>query len=98
MHDADRLLADLRDHLARHDKRVASCSELGLPAQYRIPSPDDDDKDKPLIPDVAVLTELCENIIKAEEAPYREAWDSIWSACKRQTRVPMSRMCCPAYV
>ena len=82
MHDADRLLADLRDHLARHDKRVAFLFGAGTSCAVRIPSPDDDDKDKPLIPDVAALTELCENTIKAEGAPYAEAWDSIWSACK----------------
>ena len=88
MHDADRLLADLRDHLARHDKRVAFLFGAGTSCAVRIPSPDDDDKDKPLIPDVAVLTELCENIIKAEGAPYGEAWDSIWSACKETNQSP----------
>ena len=88
MHDADRLLADLRDHLARHDKRVAFLFGAGTSCAVRIPSPDDDDKDKPLIPDVAALTELCENTIKAEGTPYAEAWDSIWSACKETNQSP----------
>ena len=88
MHDADKLLADLRDHLARHDKRVAFLFGAGTSCAVRIPSPDDDDKDKPLIPDVAALTELCENTTKAEGAPYAEAWDSIWSACKGTNQSP----------
>ena len=88
MHDADRLLADLRDHLARHDKRVAFLFGAGTSCAVRIPSPDDDDKDKPLIPDVAALTELCESTIKVEGAPYAEAWNSIWSACKETNQSP----------
>ena len=88
MHDADRLLGDLRDHLARHDKRVAFLFGAGTSCAVRIPSPDDDDKDQPLIPDVATLTGLCENTIKAEGDQYAEAWDSIWSACKETNQSP----------
>ncbi len=88
MHDADRLLADLRDHLARHDKRVAFLFGAGTSCAVRVPSPDGDDKDKPLIPDVAALTKLCERTIKAEGTPYAEAWDSIWSVCQETNQSP----------
>ena len=88
MHDADRLLSDLRDHLARHDKRVAFLFGAGTSCAVRIPSLDDDNKDQPLIPDVTALTRLCENTVKAKATPYAEAWDSIWSACKATSRSP----------
>ena len=88
MHDADSLLGDLRDHLARHDKRVAFLFGAGTSCAVRTPLPDDDNKDQPLIPDVAALTGLCENTIKAEGDQYAEAWDSIWSACKETNQSP----------
>ena len=88
MHDADRLLGDLRDHLARHDKRVAFLFGAGTSCAVRVLSPGDDDEDQPLIPDVAALTGLCENTIKAEGDQYAEAWDSIWSACKETNQSP----------
>ena len=88
MHDAHKLLADLRDHLARHDKRVAFLFGAGTSCAVRIPSTDDDDEDKPLIPDVAALTELCKDKIKAEGDPYAKAWDSVWSACKETNLNP----------
>ena len=88
MHDVYRLLADLRDHLARHDKRIAFLFGAGTSCAVRIPSPGDGDNAKPLIPDVAALTELCKNTIKQEGARYAEAWDSIWSACKETNQSP----------
>ncbi len=88
MHDADRLLADFRDHLARHDKRVAFLFGAGTSCAVRILSPDDGNEDKPLIPDVAALTELCETTIKAVGIPYAKAWDSIWSGCKETKQSP----------
>lgn len=88
MHDADRLLSDLRDHLARHDKRVAFLFGAGTSCAVRIPSPDNDKTDVPLIPDVAALTALCESTVKAEGTAYAKAWDSIWSGCKETNRTP----------
>ena len=88
MHDAHKLLADLRDHLARHDKRVAFLFGAGTSCAVRIPSTDDNDEDKPLIPDVAALTELCKDKIKAEGDSYAKAWDSVWSACKETNQNP----------
>ena len=88
MHDADRLIADLRDHLARHDKRVAFLFGAGTSCAVRIPSPDDNTKDVPLIPDVAGLTSLCEDAIKAKGTNYATAWDHIWAGCKETTLSP----------
>ena len=88
MHDAERLLFDLRDHLARHDKRVAFLFGAGTSCAIRIPSPDEGKTDVPLIPDVAALTALCESTVKAEGTAYAEAWDSIWSRCKETNRTP----------
>lgn len=87
MHDADKLLADLRDHLARHDRRVAFLFGAGTSCAVRVESPDDGE-DKPLIPDVAALTRLCMDKIKAKGDPYEDAWDSVWSACKETNQNP----------
>ena len=87
MHDADKLLADLRDHLARHDKRVAFLFGAGTSCAVRVES-SDDGEDKPLIPDVAALTLLCMDKIKAKGDPYEKAWDSVWSACKETNQNP----------
>lgn len=88
MHDAHKLLADLRDHLARHDKRVAFLFGAGTSCAVRVPSTNDDDEDEPLIPDVAALTKLCKDKIKAEEDPYANAWDRVWAACKETNQNP----------
>lgn len=82
MHDADRLIADLRDHLARHDKRVAFLFGAGTSCAVRVPSPDDSTINIPLIPDVAGLTSLCKDAVKAKGTSYAKAWDNIWSGCK----------------
>ena len=82
MHDADRLIADLRDHLARHDKRVAFLFGAGTSCAVRVPSPDDSTTNIPLIPDVAGLTSLCKDAVKAKGTSYAKAWDNIWSGCK----------------
>ena len=88
MHDADRLISDLRDHLARHDKRVAFLFGAGTSCAVRIPSPDDNTRDVPLIPDVAGLTSLCEDAVKAKGTNYATAWDYIWVECKETTLSP----------
>ena len=88
MHDADRLIADLRDHLARHDKRVAFLFGAGTSCAVRVPSPEDSTKEVPLIPDVAGLTSLCEDAVKAKCARYAAAWDHIWASCNETTPSP----------
>lgn len=88
MHDADRLMADLRDHLARHDKRVAFLFGAGTSCAVRVPSPKDSTKDVPLIPDVAGLTSLCEDAVKSKGTSYTKAWDHIWKNCKETAPSP----------
>ena len=88
MHDAERLVADLRDHLARHDKRIAFLFGAGTSCAVRVPSLEDSATCKPLIPDVAGLTRICEQAVKAGGADYAKAWDSILSECQDSKRSP----------
>lgn len=88
LHDAHKLLADLRDHLARHDKRVAFLFGAGTSCAVRIPPTEDDEDDEPLIPDVAVLTEMCKDTIKTEGDQYAKGWDNVWLACKEINQNP----------
>ena len=53
-HDAQKALADLRDHLARHDKPIAFFFGAGTSCAVAVP--DGGQQSKPLIPAVAGLT------------------------------------------
>ena len=99
MHDADRLIADLRDHLARHDKRVAFLFGAGTSCAVRVPSSDDSAKDVPLIPDVAGLTSLCEDAVKAKGPQLRYSLGQHMGWLQRDYSKSQCRGCplAPAY-
>jgi hypothetical protein len=56
-HDPQKTLADLRDHLARHDKPIAFF--LGAGASCAVQVAGEDNKTRPIIPAVKGLTALC---------------------------------------
>ena len=58
LHDAQKTLADLRDHLARHDKPIAFFFGAGTSCAVRVASPPENTQTQPLIPVVAGLTEM----------------------------------------
>ena len=58
LHDAQKTLADLRDHLARHDKPIAFLFGAGTSCAVRVPSSPENAQTQPLIPAVAGLTEM----------------------------------------
>lgn len=81
-HDARKTIADLRDHLARHDKPIAflfgagtSCSVKAVPA--------DGEPEKPLIPAVAGLTRICASEVQGLGKEYAEAWTKVEAQCGR---------------
>ena len=79
MHDAGKLIDDLRDHLARHDKRIAFL--FGAGTSVSDPSSESNDSE-PLIPIVSELTELCKRRVKKAGKSYAEAWERVYLACK----------------
>lgn len=79
-HDAYKTIADLRDHLARHDKPIAflfgagtSCSVKSLGSG--------DDVAKPLIPAVAGLTEICQREVEGLGEEFSRAWATVAEQC-----------------
>ena len=60
LHDAQKTLADLRDHLARHDKPIAFFFGAGTSCAVRVASPPENTQTQPLIPVVSGLTEHVE--------------------------------------
>ena len=80
-HDAQKVLSDLRDHLARHDKPIAFLFGAGTSSAVQIPDPDDNDKTLALIPAVAELTEICQSEANRLGDKYERAWVSIAANC-----------------
>ena len=81
-HDAQKTLADFRDHLARHDKPIAFFFGAGTSCAVRIPDPVDDQKNRPLIPAVAALTGICKQEATQLGENYGHAWELIEAKCK----------------
>jgi hypothetical protein len=76
-HDALKTIADLRDHLARHDKPIAFLFGAGTSCavnEGNLPG-------KPLIPAVAVLTQICASEVQCLGKEYAEAWTKIEAQC-----------------
>lgn len=80
-HDPQKSLADLRDHLARHDKPIAFLFGAGTSCAVRIPD-GEGGKTKALIPAVVELTELCKKSATDEDVKFGEAWGKIEQYCK----------------
>jgi hypothetical protein len=77
-HDAQKALADLRDHLARHDKPIAFFFGAGTSCAVAVP---DGGGFKPLIPAVAGLTTHCKQNVAAIGEKYAKAWAAIEAQC-----------------
>lgn len=81
-HDARKALADLRDHLARHDKPIAFLLGAGTSCAVRVPTPADASKKQPLIPAVEELTAWSKRDAVAMGEKYAKAWDLLEAHCK----------------
>ena len=81
-HDAQRILADFRDHLARHDKPIAFLFGAGTSCAVRVPSTADKNKTEPLIPAVAGLTAMAKENAAALDSKYEKASNSIEAHCE----------------
>jgi len=88
LHDAQKLLADLRDHLARHDKPIAFFFGAGTSCAVQVSESGDGTATKPLIPDVAGLTRLCKEAAAELDDKYAQAWTAIEDRCKAANQYP----------
>ena len=88
MHDAQKALSDLRDHLARHDKPIAFFFGAGTSCAVKVPVPGNADKTHPLIPAVASLTEICRGKVAELGDKYKGAWESVETNCKEVGQNP----------
>lgn len=87
-HDAQKALADFRDHLARHDKPIAFFFGAGTSCAVRIASAAGGDKTEPLIPAVAGLTELAKKDAGKLGDKFEKAWGQIEAHCKESRQDP----------
>lgn len=88
MHDAQKILSNLRDHLARHDKPIAFLFGAGTSCAISVPVPDHEEKTQPLIPAVAGLTKICREEASGLGEKYEKAWQLIEVHCKESLQEP----------
>ncbi|MBX3576383.1 MAG: SIR2 family protein [Rhizobiaceae bacterium] len=87
-HDAQKALADLRDHLARHDKPIAFLFGAGTSCAVRVPIADEEGKTQALIPAVAGLTTIAKKDAADLGEKYAEAWHAIEAYCDENGQDP----------
>lgn len=86
-HDAQKALADLRDHLARHDKPIAFFFGAGTSCAVRVPD-SDEGKMKPLVPAVAGLTSIAKTDAAGLGGKYAKTWACIETYCTEHGQDP----------
>jgi len=86
-HDAQKALADLRDHLARHDKPIAFFFGAGTSCSVSVPV-GDAEKRRPLIPAVPGLTAACKKDCAELGDKYAKAWVSMEAHCSDAKQDP----------
>ena len=87
MHDPQKTLSDLRDQLARHDKPIAFFFGAGTSCAVKVPAAAEGDP-QPLIPNVAGLTQKCQEAVEALGDNFAAAWSSIAAQCKGAKQDP----------
>ena len=87
MHDAQKTLSDLRDHLARHDKPIAFLFGAGTSCAVKVP-PTAGGEPEPLIPNVAGLTLKCREAVGAMGSKFAASWNSIAAQCEAAQQNP----------
>lgn len=80
LHDAYKTIADLRDHLARHDKPIAFLFGAGTSCSVKAVG-SGDDAGKPLVPAVAGLTEICQHEVESLGEEFSKAWVKVAEQC-----------------
>jgi hypothetical protein len=76
-HDVRKTIADLRDHLARHDKPIAFLLGAGTSCAVKAVGAKGGEPETPLIPAVAGLTAICDSEVRSLGKEYAEAWTKV---------------------
>jgi hypothetical protein len=79
-HDAHKTIADLRDHLARHDKPIAFLFGAGTSCSVKTAGTGAG-AGKPIVPAVAGLTEICKEEVEHLGKNFQEAWLRVATEC-----------------
>lgn len=87
MHDPQKTLSDLRDHLVRHDKPIAFFFGAGTSCAVKVPSAAGGDPE-PLIPNVLGLTQKCREAIEALGNNFAASWAFIAAQCEAAKQEP----------
>jgi len=87
-HDAHKTIADLRDHLARHDKPIAFLFGAGTSCSVMAMHPEGGKPEKPLIPAVAGLTQICASEVQRLGKEYEQAWTKVEAQCESDGKSP----------
>lgn len=87
-HDAQRAIADLRDHLVRHDRPIAFLFGAGTSCSIRVPAVNGAATLVPFIPAVNELTAICRSEVEALGDEYSKAWSSIEALCAEKRIAP----------
>lgn len=81
IHDPEKLLADLRQHLAGHDKPIGFLFGAGTSCAVRVVRPGETSA-SPLIPDVKGLTSQCKDAATRADSTFRLAWEKLEERCE----------------
>lgn len=83
-HDPRRVIEDLRDHLAAHDRSLAFLLGAGTSCAITVaPAPNSAGNEtlSPLIPGIDALTTICQNAVSSLGTSQAEAWLRLASQC-----------------
>ncbi|MDD5449413.1 MAG: SIR2 family protein [Candidatus Omnitrophica bacterium] len=83
-HDPRKVVEDLRDHLAAHDKTLIFLFGAGTSSSINIaplPAAGAKREHKPLVPAVKLLTERCKAAVKNLGTNFEKAWEILESQC-----------------
>ena len=89
IHDPRRVVEDLRDHLAAHDRRLAFLLGAGTSSAVNVappPAPGTKPEHKPIIPGVVDLTAKCAAAVSKIGNAHNGAWKSIIKQCEKSGR------------
>lgn len=102
-HDYRTFLANMREHLSRHDRPLAFLFGAGTSCSVLVSSTDgSSEQEEPLIPDVNTLTTMCQEAFTADNCKYKDAWPLIVDRCDVPDKphiehiLSMLRMMCTA--
>lgn len=87
VHDSGKLLADLREHLAGHDKPIGFLFGAGTSCAVRVVRPGDRSASA-LIPDVQGLTSQCETEAAATDPRFGPAWKELVARSRARREAP----------